>query len=128
MPAENPEKSSLKQKAMHEFKEITIVFLYLAFFFCALSTYSMLLLQKYEISYFSYGTALLNALVITKIILIGEALHFGRRLEHKPLIYSAIYKAFMYGLLVFAFHLVEELIKRLVHGENLAGAFQEVHL
>ena len=108
MSAENSQQTSLKQKAVHEGKEITYVFLYLAAFFCALATYSMLLLEKFEISYFTYGAALLNALIITKIILIGEAVHFGKKHEAKPLFYSCAYKAFVYGVLVFAFHIVEE--------------------
>jgi hypothetical protein len=33
MNASNPQKSSLKEKAAHEFKEIAVVFLYLAFSF-----------------------------------------------------------------------------------------------
>ena len=128
MSAENSHETNLKQKAVHEAKEITLVFLYLALFFCALATYSMLLLEKFEISYFTYGAALLNALVITKIILIGEAVHFGKKHEAKPLIYSCVYKAFVYGLLVFAFHFVEEVVKRLIHGKDIVGAFREVRI
>jgi hypothetical protein len=72
---------------------------------------------------FNYGAALLNAFVITKVILIGEAAHLGKKLEAKPVIYSAIYKAFLYGLLVFAFHIVEDIIKRLdaTDGHTLQG-------
>ena len=128
MSAENSQQTSLKQKAVHEAKEITYVFLYLAAFFCALATYSMLLLEKFEISYFTYGAALLNALIITKIILIGEAVHFGKKHEAKPLFYSCAYKAFVYGVLVFAFHIVEEVIKRLIHGKAIVGAFREVRI
>ena len=128
MNAENAEKRSFKQKAAHEGKEIAIVFLYLAFFFCALSTYSTLLLKRYEISYFNYGAALLNAFIITKVILIGEAAHVGRNLESKPLYYSVISKAFLYGFLVFAFHIVEEVVKRLIHGKDIVGAFNDVRL
>jgi hypothetical protein len=128
MNAENPQKASLKQKAAHEFKEIAFVFLYLAFFFCALATYSMLLLGKFHISYFTYGAALINAFVITKVILIGEAAHLGKQLEAKPLVYSAVYKAALFGLLVFAVHILEEMIKRLVHGKDIVGAFQEIRL
>jgi len=128
MSAENSQQTSLKQKAVHEAKEITYVFLYLAAFFCALATYSMLLLEKFEISYFTYGAALLNALIITKIISIGEAVHFGRKHEAKPLFYSCAYKAFVYGVLVFAFHIVEEVIKRLIHGKAIVGAFREVRI
>jgi hypothetical protein len=128
MNAENPQKATLKQKAAHEFKEIAIVFLYLAFFFCAVATYGMLLLGKFQISYFTYGAALVNALVVTKVILIGEAVHFGRKLEAKPLIYSVFYKAFLFGWLVLAFHILEEMIKQLVHGKDIAGAFHEIRL
>jgi hypothetical protein len=128
MSAENSQQTSLKQKAVHEAKEITYVFLYLAAFFYALATYSMLLLEKFEISYFTYGAALLNAFIITKIILIGEAVHFGKKHEAKPLFYSCAYKAFVYGVLVFAFHIVEEVIKRLIHGKAIVGAFREVRI
>jgi hypothetical protein len=128
MTSETSKHADLKQKAIHEFKDMTAVFFYLAFFFCALATYTTLLLEKYEVSYFNYGAALINALIITKIILIGEALHYGTRHEAKPLVYSVLYKAFMYCLLVFAFHIVEEVIKHLIHGEAFAGALRNVRV
>jgi magnesium-transporting ATPase (P-type) len=127
MDAENPHEIGLKQKAAHEFKEMAIVFFYLAFFFCALATYSMVLLADFHISSsFSYGAALINALVITKVIWIGEVAHLGKRLEAKPVLYSAVYKAFMFCLLVLAFHFLEEIIKQLVHHKDIASAFHEM--
>jgi hypothetical protein len=128
MGAENAKGSSLKQKVVHEFEELAGIFLYLAFFFCALATYSMLLLDKYDVSYFTYGFALLNALVISKVILIGEYAHLGRSHESKPVFVVTIYKAILFGLLVFAFHLVEELIKRLIHGESMASASHNIRI
>jgi hypothetical protein len=118
----------IKEKAAHEFKEMAIVTVYLAFFFCALATYSMLLMEKSELAYFTYGVAVVNALVVAKVLLIGEAAHLGKRYEAKPLIYSCVYKAFLYTLLVFAFHFVEEIIKRLIHGKDIAGAFRDIRL
>jgi hypothetical protein len=41
---------------------------------------------------------------------------------------SATWKAFVFGLLVFAFHIVEEVIKRLIHGADLAKASRELRL
>jgi len=128
MSVEASEKPSMKQKAMHEFEQLTAIFLYLAFFFCALATYSMLLLNKYDISYFSYGAALLNALVIAKVILIGEYARLGKSHDSKPLFLSSLHKAFLFSVLVFAFHVVEEMVKRLIHGKSIAGAFHEVRL
>ena len=128
MHAEDAEKKGVKQKVIHEFEELAVITLYLAFFFCALATYSMLLLNRFQISYFTYGTALLNALVIAKVILIGEAVHAGTKLEGKALLYSAIWKAFVFGWLVFGFHILEEMIKNLVHGRDLAGALHDVRI
>jgi len=41
----------------------------------------MLLLDKLHISYFVYGTALPNASVIAKVILIREAIHAGTKCD-----------------------------------------------
>jgi hypothetical protein len=122
------ESPTLKQKAIHEGQEFLGISLYLAFFFCAVVTYSMVLLGKFHVSYFNYGSALINALVIAKIILIGEYAHLGKRHESRPLAVSAFYKAFLFTLLVFAFHLLEEVVKQLVQGDRIASALHEVHL
>ena len=122
------QKAELKQKAKHEAKELLYVFLYLAFFFCALATYSTLLLKEYEVPYWNYAFALINALVIAKVILIGQAVHLGEKYEHKPLLVSAIWKAFMFSLFALAFHFVEELVKRLIHGANMAEASRSIRV
>jgi len=66
--------------------------------------------------------------VVAKVILIGEYARIGRKQEAKPLFYSAIYKAFVFCLLVFAFHLIEEAIKELVHGHRITAAFREMRI
>ena len=126
MSNEGALKPTTKEKVEHELRELTIIFLYLAFFFCALVTYSMLLLDKYDIPFYNYGTALLNALIIAKVILIGEYARLGKRHEKKPLFLSALYKAIYFSILVFVFHVVEELVKRLIHGEGIVGGFQHL--
>ncbi len=128
MSAEVSEGANLKQKAAHELREFFGIFLYLAFFFCAFATYSMLLLNEFHVSYFVFGTALINALVVAKVILIGEYAHLGKKHEVQPLFLSAAYKAFLFSLLVFAFHIIEEIIKRRWHGENLAIAAHRIHV
>jgi hypothetical protein len=128
MNAETSQRAGLKQKAIHELEEFAEIFLYLAFFFCALTTYSMLLLNEFNVSYFKYGFALINALVIAKVILIGEYVHLGKKHEAKPLLQSAVYKALLFTLLVFGFHVVEELIRLLLHRENMGRALHEIRI
>jgi hypothetical protein len=123
MTSEDPKHKNRKEKAKHELRELLVIFLYLAFFFCALTTYSMLLLNEYHVKYWNYAFALINALVITKVIMIGEYAKVGTKYETSALVWSAIWKAFVFSWLVFAFHVVEEVIKRLIHvggyGEGL---------
>jgi hypothetical protein len=120
--------SSLKEKAVHELRELVMLSLYLAFFFCALATYRMLLLREFHVVSLTFAFALINALVVAKVIMIGELAKVGKRYEARPLLLSVIWKAFLFGLLVFAFHIVEEVIKHLVHGEAISGAFREIHI
>jgi len=128
MTKDAAKKAERKQKAKHELRELTTIFLYLAFFFCALVTYSMLLLKQYDVEYWNYAFALINALIVTKVIMIGEYAKVGHRGEGKPLFISAIWKAFVFGLLVFGFHVVEEVIKRLIHGSDMATASRDIRV
>jgi hypothetical protein len=79
MQAETLNKKVLGRKVAHELGQLTILTAYLAVLFCSLSTYSMLLLHKFHISYFAYGTALINALLTAKVILIGEAVYMREK-------------------------------------------------
>src|SRR5215468_10220444 len=117
------DKASLKQRVIHEFREYLTVLLFLAPLFGAFSTYRMLLQGRFREGSFEYGTALINALILSKIILIGEYLRLGKRQENRPLIYSTVYKSFIFTLLVAVFHVLEHAIKGLLHGESLMGAF-----
>jgi hypothetical protein len=86
----------------------------------------MLLLNQYEIADWSYGFALINALVIAKVIMIGDLAKVGKKHEHKPIFFAAIWKSLLYGLLVFAFHMVEEVVKRMIHGAEVEKASGEI--
>jgi hypothetical protein len=128
MTDETSTNKGLKEKTIHEVWELAWVFVYLAFFFCSLELYSVLLLRDFHVKYLNFGFALINALVIAKVILLGEYVRIGRKYEERPLILSAVYKAILFVVLVFAFHLVEELVKRLLHNGHLAGALAQVRV
>jgi hypothetical protein len=122
-------KVGFKQKAKHEFIEFVVIAAYLAFFFCALVTYTMLLLKKYEVSddVLNYSFALINALVIGKVILIGEMLHLGRGYEKRPLYQSVLLKSLIFAGLVLVFHILEEVVKRIIAGEPSGAVWHRLH-
>ena len=128
MNSENSKKKSLKQKAAHELEAFIGISLYLAFFLCAVVTYRMILLGDFRDWHVNYAVAAITALVLAKVILIGEYAHLGKRAEAKPLLLSSISKAFLFSLLVFGFHVVEEVVKRLLHGKDIAGTFREMRM
>ncbi|MGA2370227.1 MAG: hypothetical protein ACLPPV_16905 [Candidatus Korobacteraceae bacterium] len=128
MHSNDSARPGLKRKAIHEAVEFAWIFAFLAFFFCALVTYSTLLLREFHVKYLSYAFALINALIIAKVILIGELAHFGKKYEARPVLLSAIYKAVLFSLLVFGFHFVEEGIKGLLHGVSIARTFHEIRI
>ena len=120
--------SDRRQKIEHELLEMTGIFLYLMFFFFALVTYDIFLLRQYHVEFWNYVFAIVNALVLTKVIMIGEYAKLGRRLERQSLFVFAIWKAFIFCLLVFVFHILEEIIKRLIHGEDMAKASRDIRI
>lgn len=112
---------SFKQKAKLEFRKFLICFIYLALFFCSFIFYRNLILSDYSLSYFHYGFGILEALVIAKVILLGQTLRLGDRMfEDYPLLFPSIYKAFVFSLFVLAFSILEHYISGFLHGKNLA--------
>lgn len=109
---------SLKDKALEELRLFWMVFAFLALMFAAFSTYRRLVLSEAGISYGHYGSGLLEAAVIAKIILVGQALKLGRRFERYPLFVDVLVKAFLYGLLVAVFGVFERLIEGALHRED----------
>lgn len=115
------EKRGWKRKMLHELAEYWINVLYLSCFFGAFTWYRRLILASYQITYLNYGVAILEALVLAKVILIGDALHLGRRCEKKPLWYSTVYKTFVFTLLVGLFTLVDHWVRGFLQGQNASA-------
>jgi hypothetical protein len=126
MNAENSEPATLTQKISHELIEWLWIFVYLAFFFCVFATYRMMILNQLHVAYFAFGTALINALVLSKVILIGEVLGVGKPQERRSIVFSSLYKAFVFAILVALAHFLEEGIRGAVHGHTLPQLVDDV--
>jgi hypothetical protein len=127
MTAKDAAPVGFKQKAMHELIDFALISLYLAVIFCAVSTCAMLILRKYDVDFWNYSFSIINALIVAKIILIGEMAHVGRRVKGRALYQRVLYKSFVFGLLVFVFHIVEEIIKHLIHHHPLRTIWDDFH-
>lgn len=116
---------SWKEKFFREMAEYLINAIYLSLVFAAFTQYRRLVLAAHDIIYTNYWVAVIQALILGKVIMIGALFRLGRSLEQGPLIYSTLYKAVVFTFLVLVFNLIEHVIKGLWTGKGLAGGFAE---
>ncbi len=123
----NAKRSDRKQKLIHELVEYWINVAYLSLFFGIFMAYRRLILAEYQITYGDYGIALIKALVLAKVVMIGDFLRLGRRGgENKPLIFPTLYNSVIFTMWVGLFSVVESVLRGLLHGKGLAGGFDEL--
>jgi hypothetical protein len=115
----------LTQKVRHELVEYAFNVVYLAIVFAAFTQYRRFLLAEYSIIYTNYWVALIGALVLGKVIMIGNVIRLGRLFEARPLIVPTIYKAVLFCVFIMVFKVVEFAIEGLLHGDTLAAALAE---
>jgi hypothetical protein len=115
-PDEN--KGNLKQKLLHEVKVYWVYVGYLTLVFGSFIWYRRLILADVGITYTEYGVALIEAFIFAIVIMIGDAIHLGRGLEHKPLILPTLLKTAIFTLFVGLFVLIENTIKGLIKGKG----------
>lgn len=120
------DRASLKEKALEELKAFWIIALYLAVFLGAFTVYRRLVLAELGVTYLNYGFAVIQAMIIAKVILVGRIFGFGRRFEGGPLIVSVIYKSIVFGALVLVFSLLEHIVEGLYHKQDLAGILHDI--
>lgn len=115
-----------KGKIRHELIEYWVNVIYLTFVFASFTVHQRLVLAAHDITYTNYGFALIEALILGKVIMVGGMLHLGRGLEDKPLIYPTLYKTVVFTIFVAAFKVIEYVIKGLVAGEGIVGGLAEL--
>jgi hypothetical protein len=99
--------------------EYWLNFAYLALVLIAFAQYRRLVLAAHDIGYATYGLALIEALILAKAIMIGSLFRLGRRFERMPLIYSTLYKTFVFSVLAGVLAVLERVIVGLWRGEGL---------
>jgi len=123
MSSPDKKKGNLKKKIVHEMVEYWINVCYLMLVFAAFTQYRRFILASHDITYTNYGFAVIEALILAKVIMIGAVLRLGRGLEQKPLIYPTLYKTAVFVVFVGIFTVLEHLIKGLWNGKELTELF-----
>jgi hypothetical protein len=125
-PAAHATSAGWKHTLVHELVEYWITFAYLAVFLLAFVWYRRLILAEYHIQYTNYWFPLIEAAVLAKVILIGDAMHLGRRMQGGPLILPTLYRTVVFAALVAAFSVLEATVRSLIHGHGWMGGLEEI--
>ena len=122
----NPQ-SSLKNRLVVESKQFLMIFLYLLLCLGLMVNFKRAILADYGINYREYGYVIIEAFILAKIILIGHLWQLEkRRFMDKPLIYTTVYSALIFSLLVICFNVIEQVIEGWLQHKAVAETFQEM--
>lgn len=114
-----------KARVIEELKAFCLIALYLWLFLGSFTVYRRLIAAESGSAYLHYGIAMIEALVVAKVILIGRMFGFSRRFEDRPLIVPVLYKTILFGALVTFFGIVEHLVEGWIHEQGLVGGLRD---
>ncbi|KAB1073768.1 hypothetical protein F6X51_10320 [Methylobacterium planeticum] len=102
------------------------MFVYLWVLFGLFALHEDIVLRQHGIRFVFHGFALVNALVLAKVMLVAEDLKLGHRFQARPLIYQIVLEAFILATLFIAVHILEHTIGGLIAGETLAASVPSI--
>ena len=119
-------KRGLKQRVVDEvIKFLTIAF-YLWVVFGVFALHESVVSAKDHIDYHFYGFALVNALILGKVMLIAEDFHFADWFKDKPLIYPIFCKAIAFSILFLVVDVVEEVVVGIFKGKTIGESIPSI--
>ena len=121
-----PRKPGLKAKLYDELRRFLMIFAYLWLVFFVFLVHEWIVLADNHIGFRFYGLAAINALVLSKIMLIAEGLRFGERFDDKPLIIPISYKSVLFSVLLVVAYILEEIALGWFHGKSVAESFPQI--
>ena len=122
----NGHRPNLKERAVHQVREFLAMFIYLWVLLALFVINHSVVLAREQHNYQAHFFAFVNALILAKVLLIGEYLHLGNRFRHKPLLYSIFYKCFVFTLFCIGVHILERVIEGVWSGRTIAQSFPDI--
>jgi hypothetical protein len=115
----NDRTSGLRERALEEARRFVVMFFYLWILFGMFVLNERIILDQRGIGFAPHGFALLNALVLAKVMLLTEGLNLGRWLRRRPLIYPILFESLLLTAMFICFHVVEHLVVGLARKETV---------
>jgi hypothetical protein len=116
----------LRERVLDEARRFTVMFLYLWVLFGLFVLNERIILDQKGIGFSAHGFALLNALVLAKVMLVTEDLNLGRWMRRRPLIYPILFESLLLTVMFICFHVVERLVVGLVERQTVAASIPAI--
>jgi hypothetical protein len=117
--------ASLKERAVDELKQFLIIAAYLFLCFATVAYFKAAVLRAHGISFTPFGFALAKALICAKFVSVGYMFHVGDRFKSRAPIWSILYKAACFMVLLLVLNAVEEIIIGSLHGRSPASSLAD---
>jgi hypothetical protein len=108
------------ERLVHELTKFSLMFLYLWLQFGLFVLHENIIRAQTGLDYQMQGFAIINALVLAKVMLIAEDLKLDQWLRGRPLVYAILGESFLFTIVLIAFHVLEKIVVGLVGGSSLA--------
>ncbi len=116
----------LGERLKTETGKLALIVLYLWLLFGLFALHEMLIRRRLGLGVQIEGFAIINALVLGKVMLVAEDFHFGAGREGKPLIYPILRQAALFALLFMAFHVLERAVVGLIRDAAPASGLTDI--
>jgi hypothetical protein len=119
-PAPDLARPRRSARLVNEATRFGVIFIYLWLLLGLLVLYESIIRRQIGLGFQPQAFALINALVLAKVMLVAEDLNLGGRLRGQPLICAILGEAALFMIVFIAFHVFESFVLGLVHGSTLA--------
>lgn len=115
-----------KTRILTELKKFAVMTLYLWCIFQLFAIYRAMILREHGVDTWEQSFAIINALVLAKVVMTGQLFNLGRRLRELPMMYTAVGHAFGFAIVLLAFSIAEHMIKAAVKGLPVSAGLEDL--
>ena len=105
---------------MREARRFAQMFAYLFAMFVLFRLHEYVVLAKHQISFTGWGFALVNALVLAKVMLVADDLRLGAWRGRGAPIYWMLLRSILFAIVFFVFDIAEKVLVGAFHGSSIA--------
>ena len=114
------------KKVKDEIKSLLGIALYFWVLFTLFAFHKAILNHDHDIL-LQLGIALINSKLMAKVVFLGEHTRLNKRFDNKPLIYTILFKSFVFAIILFFFRVLEEILIGVWNGRTIYDALVTDH-